>query len=419
MRVSLIAALIGVLFSLAVDYGIWRDCRTLFRNGKKASRIYGVTAIACWIFLTVILCAPKRDIDSDILPIMWSLYAYLTVYAAKFFYLVCSLLGQLPRLWKGKRARWTSWAGLVAGLLVFGVLWEGATTGRHRIQVNELTLESPKLPEAFDGYRIVQISDLHVGTWGNDTSFVARFTDSVNARHPDLILFTGDIVNRKTDELLPFVKTLSRMKAKDGVYAVLGNHDYGDYADWASPEAKEANLRSLHQIMKDMRWKLLDNDKEFLVKKVAVNDSTVRNDSILLLGVGNWGEPPFKQYGHLTKAYSIDRDAPYNLNDNRFKLLMSHNPEHWRIIVSNYTNIDLTLSGHTHAMQFMLSLGGYRFSPSQWRYEEWAGLFEKKNQTGVKTSVYVNIGAGEVGMPFRIGAAPEITVFTLKRKINE
>lgn len=415
MRISLIVAICGIIFSLLVDFGIWRDCRAMFRNGRRAARIYGVTAIVCWAFLLFLLISPKRDGEGEILHLMWGLYAYLTVYAAKAVYLLCSLAGRIPRLWKGRRARWTCVAGLILGTLVFGVLWEGAIFGRHRIQTVAVDFVSPKLPEAFDGYRIVQFSDLHVGTWGTDTAFVSRFVDSINALRPDLIVFTGDIVNRKTDELVPFTKPLSRLKAKDGIYAVLGNHDYGDYVDWETPADREANNTRLHEMMKSMGWRLLNNDKAFLSKETEKGAGACR-DSILLLGVQNWGEPPFKQYGCLTEAYPIEKDSANNLNDGRFKLLLSHNPEHWRVIVSTYTNIDLTLSGHTHAMQMMLTLGKYRFSPSKWRYRQWAGIFDQKNKYGEKTSVYVNIGAGEVGMPYRIGAAPEITLFTLRRK---
>lgn len=218
----------------------------------------------------------------------------------------------------------------------------------------------------------------------------------INAQHADLVVVTGDIVNRKTDEINPFIPTLRQIKAKDGVISILGNHDYGDYYKWSSAADKKANLDRLVSIQRDsLGWTLLLNEHIFLRQG---------GDSIAVIGVENWGEPPFPTYGDLGKAYP-------DVNDSRFKLLLTHNPKHWESIVSKQSNIDLTLSGHTHAMQMMLSVAGIKLSPSVWKYQHWQGL---SNEDG--KMLYVNIGTGEVGIPMRIGATPEITVFTLKRK---
>ncbi|MBD5203544.1 MAG: metallophosphoesterase [Bacteroidales bacterium] len=276
---------------------------------------------------------------------------------------------------------------------------------RHEVSVTRVEIESSRIPHNFDGYTIAQFSDAHVGTWGKDTVFISTLVDSINALHADLIVFTGDIVNRSTPELEPFLRVLSRLHAPDGVVSILGNHDYGDYMDWSFPSEKAANLELLAAWQRQMGWRLLRNEHIFLSRGT---------DSIPLIGVENWGEPPFKQYGKLEKAYPAAADSPFNLNDGRFKILLSHNPEHWRQEVREVSDIDLTLAGHTHAMQFMIEIGSFKWSPAEYKYEQWAGLYEYIKSSGFNSRIYVNVGSGEVGMPFRIGATPEITLFTLR-----
>lgn len=403
--------MIMILFvgSFLVDFYIWKDVKRI--TDKRFWHVaYAVSAVACWIFLIVTLCLPRRSADSDILTVMWMLYAYASLYLAKLAYVVCSLIGRLVRRLAGikTKAHPAMIAGVVAGLAIMAVLWEGVFYTRYRIVVNRVEVEAPDIPRPFDGYRIAQISDIHVGTWGRDTLFVSQLVDSVNSLHPDMIVFTGDIVNRETKELEPFVKTLSRLKAKDGVYSILGNHDYGDYMDWERAADREDNNRLLASRQKEMGWVLLNNEKRFMTRD---------NDSIMLVGVENVGDPPFPSYGDLEKALSSSRDSLFHQNDRHFKILLSHNPVHWDDYVSRHTNIGLTLSGHTHAMQMLLRIGGWAWSPAKYRYDLWEGMHERLNENGKKTRLYVNIGAGEVGMPSRLlGAYPEITLFTLKHK---
>lgn len=382
-----------------------RACRRLsLRNRRLFTGLAWAQAALCWIALIVSLSMPRRG-EADILPVMWMLYAYLSVYVPKLMVVILSLIGRIPLLLRKRPIRLGLYAGLPLGVIFFAAMWWGALAGRYELQINRVDISSARLPKQFDGYRIAQFSDAHVGTWGTDTAFVSRMVDSINALKPDLIVFTGDVVNRRTDEILPFVKTLSRLKAPDGVISILGNHDYGDYMDWPSVEAKEQNQSRLASLQKQMGWRLLNNEHLFLHRAT---------DSIAVIGVENWGEPPFKQYGRLDKAYSFSPDSADNVYDSKFKLLLSHNPEHWHREVTRKSNIDLTLSGHTHAMQFMLSLGNWRWSPSQYIYKEWAGLYVAENQKGEPMQIYVNIGCGEVGMPYRIGAPAEITLITLK-----
>lgn len=412
MRLPVVLVCISYLILIATDFLIVSDLRrmSVFRPTAPAEKkpgvwwkVFLVFAVLVLALLTVAVCLPKRSLSMAVTPAMWLVYVVTTVAIAQIIYCIFSLLGFIPVLFRSRRLNIGLWVGLPLAVGVFSMMWWGMAVGRYKLLTNEVTISSPRLPKTFEGYRIAQISDLHVGTWGNDTVFLSNLVSEVNALSPDLIVFTGDLVNREAGELKPFIPVLSKLHAPDGVLTVLGNHDYGDYVSWASEREKAANLDSLKVYEARMGWRMLDNDHLSIFRG--------RNDSIVVIGVGNWGEPPFSRYGDLRKAYSAHR-----LNDGNFKLLLSHNPEHWNREVSRVSNIDLTLAGHTHAMQIMFSLGGWRWSPSQYKYSQWAGLYSRRNPEGVPTEVYVNTGAGEVGMPMRIGADPEITLFTLHRE---
>lgn len=399
-------AILLCLLSLAADIYIWADLRRNFPRRRGMHAAYAIFAVLCWVFLAVCLLMPRRDSDSGILFQMWGLYSYLSILLPKVIFTLFSLIGQIPRLWKRRGVKLGMWAGLPLAVLTFVSMWWGAAVTRRQIDVVQVEVSSPKLPAGFDGYRIAQISDLHVGTWGEDTSFIRQLVDSVNAQHPDVIFFTGDLVNRQTGEAAPFLRTLAGLRAPDGVYSILGNHDYGDYVDWPSESDKRENLQLLKNWQRQIGWHMLNNARTQLIHN---------SDTIQLIGVENWGEPPFHQYGHLIDAYPLSKDSLYNLNDSRYKILLTHNPEHWRREVTDISNIDLSLAGHTHAMQTIFRIGPWQWSPASLRYEQWGGLYSKENKNGEKLDIYVNIGAGEVGMPFRIGATPEITIITLRK----
>lgn len=404
MRIPVLTIILLFLLSFLTDWIILLDVRKYSRRHVWRS-IWLWSSLGCWLFLAVTLCIPRRDSASGIEAVMWMLYSYLTVYLAKFIYIVCSVCGRIPCMWGGHRLKSALWAGLPLSAIAFSVMWWGVAVTRRQIDVNEVIVKSEKLPEVFNSYKIVQFSDAHVGTWGKDTTFVSSLVDRINSIRPDLIVFTGDIVNRQTSELEPFLKVFSHLKATDGVISVLGNHDYGDYVDWRFPSEREENNALLAVWQRQMGWNLLNNNHTFIRRG---------NDSIAVIGVENWGEPPFKQYGNLRKSYPLS-DGKF-LSDSHFKILLSHNPEHWRQEVSRISDIDLTLSGHTHAMQFMISIGDWKWSPAGYRYKQWGGLYERQNAEGYPTRLYVNIGCGEVALPFRIGAVPEITVITLERE---
>ncbi len=329
---------------------------------------------------------------------MWMLFGYMTVYGAKLVFVVFDLISSVPRLWRGSRMRWLGCAGAIASILTFAAMWWGALINRYSHQIVEENIYIENLPDGFDGFRIVQISDLHTGTYGGDTTYLAKIVSIVNGLRPDVILFTGDIVNRHMAEIEPHLETLRHFDSPAGVYAVLGNHDYGDYSDWESEEAKQADFQTLiRHIRADLGWKLLLNESAMLC---------AGGDSIALIGVENVGDPPFKTYGSLSRAYPTPGDS-------LVKILMTHNPAHWVDSIRNHhdVNIALTLSGHTHAMQ--MEVAG--ISPAALRYETWGGLYKDSIKGRNQHQLYVNIGIGTVGLPMRIGATPEITVLTLKK----
>lgn len=410
MRIPIVMAILLILISVGVDLYIASDLRRNIKRNPLYSRGYLIVSILLWITCLAALMMPRRDVDKDIIPLMWGLFAYITIYIPKLIFCLFSILGGLPRLWRGETRKLGLWIGLPLALVTCFSLWWGALVTRNNVEIVDISIESPKIPTGFNNYKIVQISDLHVGTWGNNSKFIARLCDSVNSLNPDLIVFTGDIVNRQTRELGPFLKILSTLKAKDGIYSVLGNHDYGDYTDWPTQQEKKENLELLKNWERQIGWHLLNNARVEL---------TAGTDTIQLIGVENWGEPPFHQYGHLVDAYPVNNDSIYNLNDHRFKILLTHNPEHWVREVTTISNIDLTLSGHTHAMQTEFRLGKWKWSPSEWRYKTWGGLYEKESKDKTLMRLYVNIGAGEVGLPFRVGATPEITLITLHSSVSK
>lgn len=342
-----------------------------------------------------------------ILKLQWVVFTAISLIVPTIVYLIFHKLGKRFRLNKnGRSVNYLGIAGSSLAVLIFISFWWGVIFTRHEIKVKEIVFVDSKLPESFNDYRIVQLSDAHLGTWGTDTTFLSKLVKKVNSLNPDVIVFTGDIVNRETTEVAPFLKTLGKLKAKDGVYSVLGNHDYGDYMKWNSQSEKMANLELMKMWQHQIGWKLLNNEHVFFGKG---------NDSIALIGVENWGEPPFKQYGNLEKAYSLD-NSDNSLYDDNFKILLSHNPEHWNQEVTSLSNIDLTLSGHTHAMQMEFKIGDWRWSPAKWRYSQWSGIYQRENSEGDKLTLYVNEGCGEIGIPARYGVAyPEITLIILKK----
>ena len=290
------------------------------------------------------------------------------------------------------RSDFLAQTGLWISGILFGTMWYG-TMNRYRYSVKNISLSFPNLPKAFKGMRLVQISDIHSGSF-SDTQAVQRGIQKILDLKPDMIVFTGDIVNNVSDELVEYAPLFAQLKAPLGVYSILGNHDYGDYFQWDSPEAKTANLNRLKTMHAEMGWRLLLNEHVRIEKDGA---------HFSLIGVENTSfKNRFKSYGNLNQAYSGSESSP-------FKMLLSHDPSHWDGEVNKkYRDIDLTLSGHTHGFQFGVEIPGFKWSPAQYIYKQWSGLYQEGQQY-----LYVNRGFGFLGYPGRVGMLPEITLFEL------
>lgn len=293
------------------------------------------------------------------------------------------------------RSKFLSQMGLLVAAVPFSAFIYGMVKGAYDYRVKRVTLKFPNLPEAFNGFKMLQITDLHTGSF-HSTEPLKEAVRLINKQEADVVFFTGDLVNNVATELYPHLETLKQIKAKTGVYSVLGNHDYGDYVNWSSPEAKKTNLSNLIDAQGKMGWKLLINEHRVIEKN---------GQQIAILGVENWGNRAnFPKYGDLRKTYAGTEHIP-------FKVLLSHDPSHWDgEINQQYPDIDLTLSGHTHGMQFGVNIPGLKWSPVQYVYKQWAGLYQKGRQY-----LYVNTGLGFLGYPGRVGFLPEITVFELKK----
>ena len=290
------------------------------------------------------------------------------------------------------RSAFLSWMGVGIGSTLFGTLLYGFSN-KYDYQVRRVTLKYDNLPLGFKGSKIVHISDVHAGSFANKSA-VQKGINTILAEQPDLILFTGDLVNDRATEMEDYKDVFAQLKAPLGVYSVLGNHDYGDYVKWDTSIQKRANLQQLARTQQEMGWRLLMNEHVALEKN---------GDRIALLGIENWSmKGRFPKYGKMDKAYPGTEQYP-------FKILMSHDPSHWDGEVrTKYPDVDLMLSGHTHGMQFGIENPYFKWSPVQWMYKQWAGLYEEGKQ-----KLYINRGFGFIGYPGRVGILPEITVIEL------
>ena len=293
------------------------------------------------------------------------------------------------------RRKFISQIGLGLAAIPFASLLYGMYQGRYNYKVLKYTLHFEDLPDAFDGYKMTHISDIHSGSFDNKEK-INYAVDLVNKQKSDVIVFTGDLVNNKASEMYDWKDTFSKLTAKDGVFSVLGNHDYGDYVDWATEKDKQDNLNELITIQKEIGFDLLLNESRYIEKD---------GQKLALVGVENWGKGGFKKAGDLDKASS-------NIAADDFKILLSHDPSHWAEKVIDHDNhYHLTLSGHTHGMQFGIEIPGWiKWSPVKWRYKHWAGIYKEKGQY-----INVNRGFGYLAYPGRVGIWPEITVIELKK----
>ena len=338
----------------------------------------------------------------------------VAVYLSKVFAVVVLLIDDLVRFvkWLGRtftsdtsgnlpgepitRSEFLSKAALVTAAIPFGSMAYGVISGAHDYRVRRQTVYLPNLPKAFDGITIGQLSDIHSGSFFNKTA-VKGGVEMFLREKPDVIFFTGDLVNNESSEVREYINIFDKLKAPYGVYSVTGNHDYGDYKAWSSQEAKRNNFADLIQAHKTMGFQILMNEHKL------IRDG---NDEIAIIGNENWGGGRFAKYGKLAQAYAGTEDVPV-------KLLLSHDPSHWDAQVRPlYPDIDMMFAGHTHGFQFGVEVGNIKWSPSQYMYKQWGGLYQEGQQY-----LYVNRGFGYLGYPGRIGMPPELTIITLKRLV--
>jgi hypothetical protein len=328
-------------------------------------RLGGVTSGKLDIFTALLLCVALPQI----------------------LFTVFSLLGKLTSFAWQPALGIGNGTGIAVGAVVSVAMLYGLLFGWKQLTVRNIDLAFDDLPEAFNGYRVAQLSDMHVGSYGTSPAFLEKVVQRVHDEQPDLIVFTGDLINTTPDEIPPFEHVLAQLHAKDGVLAVLGNHDYCLYGVGPRPTDPQDGAKQVVEAERRMGWQVLLNEHR-LVRR--------GNDSIAIVGVENTGKPPFPEIGDL-------RGAMAGLSDSTFRILLSHDPSHWRMEVLPATTIPLTLSGHTHAAQFKIGA----WSPSRWLYPEWSGLYEEGKQR-----LYVSEGIGGT-IRFRFGATPEIIVLTL------
>lgn len=400
---------------LALDFYVFQAIKTVSHNASDRTRVTfylvywllaAATIITLVLFPYVHILQTSKFFRNYIFSIMAGLFIAKLVGSTFFLVddlrrIIMWIVGKFISVKNGStisddsnisRSVFLSWIGLGTGTALFGTLLYGFSN-KYTYQIKKVQLAYENLPKAFKGLKVVHISDIHCGSF-RDKNAVNHGMDLIMQQNADLILFTGDLVNDRHTEVHEYMEIFNKLKAPLGVYSTLGNHDYGDYVAWESEYAKKENLAKLKNIHAELGWRLLMNEHVVLTRE---------NDSIALLGIENWGaKGRFPKYGKMHEAHP-------GTEKYSFKILLSHDPSHWDAEVkTKYADVDLMLAGHTHGMQFGIENPYFKWSPVQWMYKQWAGLYEDGKQ-----KLYVNRGFGFIGYPGRVGILPEITVIEL------
>lgn len=391
----------GIVFVL--EFYVYQAFKTITANPWLRAAYWIITLAVYGFFVYTLLNFKRSDRDAQtvqivssiflifLLPKLFIVFFLLLEDIARFFNYLFTYFAA-PEYYYPERRKFVSIAGVAAAGVFSLLIVDGIIFGKYRHRARKVKIKIPGLPDVFKGYRIVQISDFHAGSFLNPEK-VRPAIELIKNQNANMVLFTGDMVNNYAQEFEPFVEIFAEIQPEDGKFSVLGNHDYGDYAEWLTPEDKNRNIPMLTELQRRAGFKLLRNEHHIIERN---------GEKLYLLGVENWGVKPFPQHGDLTKAAAgIPMNAP--------KILMSHDPSHFDAIVKQHpANIHLTLSGHTHGMQFGIDLKNVRWSPVQYRYKKWADLYESNGKY-----LYVNRGFGVIGFPGRVGIEPEITVIEL------
>ena len=391
----------GIIFVL--EFYVYQAFKTITSNNWLRIGYWAVTLVVYGYLLYELLNFRRTDRDHHRIQLVSSIFLiFLIPKLFIIFFLLIEDIGRFfqylftffarPESYFPERRQFISLIGVGIAGIFSALVIDGIIFGKYRHNVRKVKLKITGLPDVFKGYKIVQISDVHSGSFFHPEK-LQKAVDLINEQKADLVLFTGDMVNNFASEFAPFVPLFSSIQAKDGKFSVLGNHDYGDYAEWNSAEEKAQNIPNLIKLQKQAGFEMLRNEHRVIQKN---------GEKLYILGVENWGEKPFPQYGDLNKASAgIPAEAA--------KILMSHDPTHFDAVVKNHpANVQLTLSGHTHGMQFGLDLKNVRWSPVQYRYKKWADLYESAGKY-----LYVNRGFGVIAFPGRVGIEPEITLIEL------
>ena len=391
----------GILFAL--EFYVYQAFKTVTSNNYLRIAYWVVTILVYLFFLYEVFNFKRTDRDHHRVQLVASVF--LIFLLPKLFIILFLLIDDFGRginyilqsfgsteTHVPDRRKFLSIIGLGSAAVLSGLFLDGIIFGKYRHTVRKVKLKISGLPNSFKGYKIIQISDVHSGSFFHPEK-LQKAIDLINEEQPDLVLFTGDMVNNYATEFEPFVPLFKTIKSKDGKFSILGNHDYGDYGEWTSAAEKSQNIPDLIALQKLAGFEMLRNEHRIIEKS---------GEKLYIVGVENWGEKPFPQYGDLDKAtIGIPAEAA--------KILMSHDPTHFDAVVKNHpSNVQVTLSGHTHGMQFGLDLKNVRWSPVQYRYKKWADLYESSGKF-----LYVNRGFGVIGYPGRVGIDPEITLLEL------
>ncbi len=397
---TIMACLPSALLQFALSKG--KVGKRIKRRGLAKTAIWAAPALFLAVFIGLSMVGRLHLADIPAPVGEWYLWAFLTLFTPAFMVALCYLIDLLLSLIfkRQRRLKVMEYIGTPLAVITLVCLITGAAT-RHDIKVREVTISSDLVPASFNGTRIVHITDLHMGNLTPEKPYLKRIADTIQGLRPDMLLFTGDLVNMSARNGEGKGCVFCPVETRFGRYAVMGNHDYGDYVEWKSEEEREDNLRRTYRLYGDVGFTLLNDTAIYISNGI---------DSIGLIGTENWGLPPFPQYGSLSRAVEGFEPA-------RFNILMSHDPQIWDEEVVRYPYIHLTLSGHTHAAQMGVERGKVKFSPSQWIYDRWDGLYTRSydnEQEG--QALFISRGLGYVGIPFRLGMLPEITVITLRAK---
>jgi uncharacterized protein len=405
MNKSLVLVIIFIAVWLLFEIGSYLAIRQFYVQQKSSLKtfnwIWWIASVGIYALVFTSRIYESNYVRNILVNIFFfviiiKLFIALAFGLSTFIQWIASFFSVSDSNYSQNRRKFAAQISLMVGAIPFTTMLYGLFRTAYNFKIHKVKIALPNVPKAFDGFKIVQISDIHTGSLQQQWQ-LEKAVQLILDQKPDLVVFTGDLVNNRSDEALPYLDILKKIKAPYGVFSILGNHDYGDYEPWKNDQEKKENMDLMYAIHKQLNWNLMLNESVTLQKG---------EDSISLIGVENWGANlRFKKYGNMQKAY-------HGTEESSFKILLSHDPSHWSYEVNKmYKDVDLTLSGHTHGFQFGVEIPGFKWSPSQYVYPQWSGLYKDSKQF-----LYVNRGLGCIGYMGRIGIQPEITLITLSQE---